>query len=61
MIAILAQLATDHSLATIFAALIICLAAGWLLTSLRDRAAASVGIVRLQWLAGTAFVAGLGV
>tara|TARA_R110002020_G_scaffold37699_2_gene113645 strand:+ start:2365 stop:2901 length:537 start_codon:yes stop_codon:yes gene_type:complete len=58
---VLSQLAADHSIPIIFAALVICGAAGWLLAALRVRAASSTGTVRFQWLAGTAVVAGLGV
>ncbi len=60
-LSVLSQLAADHSLATVLAALVICIVAGWLVAALRERAASSNGPTRTQWLIGTAIVAGLGV
>ncbi|TCM44831.1 diguanylate cyclase (GGDEF)-like protein [Rhizobium sp. PP-F2F-G48] len=57
----LSQLTADHSVAIILAALAICIAAGWLLVALHARATFSTGTTRLQWLAGAAAVAGIGV
>ncbi len=57
----LSRLAADHSVAAVLAALVICVAAGWLVVSLRERAESSKGPSCTQWLIGMATVAGLGV
>ncbi len=56
-----ARLAADHSLGFVFAAVVICLVAGWLIADLMRTIGDAELVHRYRWLAGTAVVAGLGV
>lgn len=61
MLLALSELIADHSVATVVAALLICLTSGWLIAALMERAQLTVGRLKPVWLAGAAAVAGLGV
>lgn len=56
-----ARLAADHALGFVFTAVVICLAAGWLVATLMSTVSNADPAHRYRWIAGTAVVAGLGV
>ncbi|MCJ2086964.1 EAL domain-containing protein [Methylobacterium sp. E-005] len=56
-----ARLAADHALGFVFTAVVICLAAGWLVATLMRTVSDADPAYRYRWIAGTAVVAGLGV